>query len=253
LTRDAKSEKSRQLADRGAEVFEADMADAAAMDSALDGAYGVFSVQNFRTAKAEGEVKQGVTLAEAAKRAGVQHFVYSSVGGAERVRGIPHFDTKWEIEGRIRDLGLPATILRPAAFMDMFGMPKMRAATLGVWVGALPKEKSLQMIAVSDIGAFAALALERPEEFVGKALEIAGDDLTVPQMISVIEKTEGRRPRYFRMPKFLLKMMGAEARMFSWCAESGYTADITALRGLHPGLLTLEQYLAARARAPQRA
>lgn len=252
LTRDASSAKATQLAERGVEVFQGDLADAAAMDRAVAGAHGVFSVQNFRTAKAEGEVKQGVTLAEAAKRAGVAHFVYSSVGGAERVRGIPHFDTKWAIEQRIRELGLPATILRPAAFMDMFGDPKMRTPTLSVWAGALPSEKPLQVIAVSDIGAFAALAFERPDQFLGTAMEIAGDEVTVSQIVEALKRVVGR-PRYFRMPKLLLKMMGAEGRMFTWCAEQGYRADIPALRTLHPGLLTLERYLATLAPAPQRA
>ncbi|KAF4407467.1 MULTISPECIES: NmrA/HSCARG family protein [Streptomyces] len=251
LTRSPDGEAARALVARGAEVVGGDMADRAAMNRAVEGAYGVFSVQNFRTAKAAGEVEQGTVLAEAAAEAGVQHFVYSSVGGAERVRGIPHFDTKWRIEQRVRELGLPATVLRPAAFMDMFGMPRMRAMTLGVWASALSPGRPLQMIAVRDIGEFAARAFERPGEFLGRELEIAGDELTVDRIVGTVESVEGSRPRKFPMPSLMLRMMGGEAKMFRWCDEEGFRADIAALRGVHPGLLTFEQWLRAREAKPE--
>jgi uncharacterized protein YbjT (DUF2867 family) len=71
----------------------------------LRGAYGVFSVQDFCAVGATREVQQGKNLADAAKQAGVEHFVYSSVGGAERNSGIDHWESKWEIEKHIRKLG----------------------------------------------------------------------------------------------------------------------------------------------------
>jgi uncharacterized protein YbjT (DUF2867 family) len=244
LTRDPSGAPARALADRGVEIVPGDMGDAKSLEPALAGAHGVFGVQNSRTAGLKGEVKQGMTLVDAAKAAGVEHFVYSSVGGAERVRGIPHFDTKWKIEQHLRGSGVPATVLRPTTFTDVF---TFRGAGIGIGMmsAALGPAKPLQMIAVRDIGIFARMAFERPEAFAGKALELAGDELTVPQIVAAL-KAAGGPGRYPRVPRFVLRAMGKESRMLFWFGESGYRADVPALRALHPGLLTLETWLAGR-------
>src|SRR5919199_5871491 len=112
LTRDPQRPEAQALTEQGAEVVQGDMEDRSAMNRVLEGAYGVFSVQNFWETGYDREVQQGKTVAEAAKAAGVEHFVYSSVGSAHRQTGIPHFDSKWEVEEHIRQIGLPYTILR---------------------------------------------------------------------------------------------------------------------------------------------
>ncbi len=91
VTRHPESEAARALAAQGIEVVQGDMANRADMDRALQGAYGVFSVQNTWEAGVDGEIAQGKNVADAAKAAGVQHFVYTSVGGAERATGHPAF------------------------------------------------------------------------------------------------------------------------------------------------------------------
>lgn len=247
LTRNPASAPATALAARGVEVVRADMADAESLRPALQGAYGVFSVQNTRTAGRKGEVVQGTTLADVATAAGVAHLVYSSVGGAERVRGIPHVDTKWEIERHLRRIGIPHTVLRPSAFMTVF---TMRGATvgLGMMAAALGPAKTLQMIAPDDIGVFARIAFDRPQTYLGEAIELAGDELTVPQIAAAL-RDAGRPWQYPRVPKMLLRLMGREARMLRWFGESGYQADIAALRTIHPGLMTLSAWL-ARVPAP---
>jgi uncharacterized protein YbjT (DUF2867 family) len=242
LTRDPSGASARALGARGVEVIAGDMADEESLKRALKGAYGVFSVQNPRTTGLRGEVEQGITLSDAARATGVEHFVYTSVGGVERVRGIPHFDTKWKIEQHLRTTGLPVTTLRPTTFMDVF---TMRAASvgLGMMAAALGRGTSLQMIATRDIGVFARLAFEQPKTYTGQALELAGDQLTVPQIAATL-KAAGRRGRYPRLPRMLLRAMGKEARMLFWFAESGYDADIPDLRKRHPGLLTFQAWLA---------
>ncbi|SDL18629.1 NmrA/HSCARG family protein [Nonomuraea jiangxiensis] len=242
LTRDPSGAPGKVLAARGVEVVAGDMADKESLKQALKGAYGVFGVQNSRTAGLKGEVQQGITLVDAARAAGVEHFVYASVGGVERVRGIPHFDTKWEIEQHLRAAGLPATLLRPTTFMDVFTM-RGASVGLGMMAAALGPRKSLQMVAVRDIGVFARLAFEQPETYTGQALELAGDQLTVPDIATRL-KAAGRPGRYARVPRVLLRAMGKEARMLFWFEESGYNADIPALRKQHPGLLTLKTWLA---------
>jgi uncharacterized protein YbjT (DUF2867 family) len=241
LTRDPDGAAAQALAARGVEVVGGDMADADSLARALKGVHGVFSVQNSRTAGLKGEVTQGITLVDAAKSADVEHFVYTSVGGAERVRSIPHFDTKWEIEKHLQSAGLPATVLRPTTFMDVFTI-RGAAVGLGMMAAALGPAKTLQMIAVRDIGVFAMLAFERPESFAGTALELAGDELTVPEIAQTF-RGAGRSGRYPRLPRLLLRAMGREARMLFWFGESGYQADIPALRESHPGLLRLRDWL----------
>ncbi|NED57719.1 NmrA family NAD(P)-binding protein, partial [Micromonospora aurantiaca] len=109
------------LADAGAVLVRGDLDDEASLRAAMKGLHGVFSVQTFRgPGGVAAEERQGKAVADAAAEAGVAHLVYSSVGGADRSSGIPHFESKGSIERHIRELGLPATVLRPAMFYEMF-------------------------------------------------------------------------------------------------------------------------------------
>ncbi len=247
LTRNPKSESSLKLQAAGAEVVAADLAKPESLGAALDGVYGVFSVQNFWLPDVgfEGEIAQGKNLADAAKAAGVQHFVYTSVGGAERNTGVPHFDSKWIIEQHIEALGLPATILRPVAFMDnnLYQRDAILSGTLPTW-GIAPDRK-LQIVAVDDIGAFAAIAFERPDEFISQAIELAGDDLTEDEVAAVFGRVTGRTVTVDRsQPEGAPEPDAEMVKMIKWFNEHGYQADIDALRKIHPGLKNLETWAA---------
>jgi uncharacterized protein YbjT (DUF2867 family) len=80
LTRNPDGKKARAIAQLGAEVIKADMADPASLERAFDGVHGVFSVQNHHLSGYEGEVRQGKHVAEVAKRVGVPLLVYSGAG-----------------------------------------------------------------------------------------------------------------------------------------------------------------------------
>ncbi|NTU62699.1 MAG: NmrA/HSCARG family protein, partial [Chloroflexi bacterium] len=136
LTRDAKSDKTQALSAQGAEIVQGNLEDRAALDQALKGVYGVFSVQNFWLPEVgfDGEIKQGKLLADAAKAATVKHFVYSSVGAAHRGMGQQHFESKWQIEQYVQALGLPYTILRPVAFMENYNWQRA-AISNGTFTG----------------------------------------------------------------------------------------------------------------------
>ena len=118
LTRNPGSPAAQDLARQGIEIVQGDLEEPESLERATEGVYGVYSVQDFWAVGAKREVMQGRNLADAAKKAAVQHFVYSSVGGAERHSGIDHWESKWEIEQHIRNIGLPATVLRPARCSD---------------------------------------------------------------------------------------------------------------------------------------
>lgn len=244
LTRDTQKPAAKELAGLGAEVVEGDLDDRASIERALEGVRGVFSVQQFAETGVEGEVRQGKALADAAKETGVEHFVYSSVGSAHKETGIPHFDSKWEVEEHARGIGLPCTVLRPVFFMQNWEW--MREPILG---GALPQpldpEKPLQNVAVEDIGAFAALAFENPDQWIGREVDLAGDEMTMTDIAGAFSRVTGREVSYVQTPwDQFEEQMGEEfAVMYRWFDDVGYEADIGALRSEHPGLTSLEDYL----------
>ena len=244
LTRDTEKPAAKELGGLGAEVVEGDLEDRDSIERALEGARGVFSVQQFAETGVEGEVRQGKALADAAKETGVEHFVYSSVGSAHKETGIPHFDSKWEVEEHARGIGLPCTVLRPVFFMQNWEW--MREPILG---GALPQpldpEKPLQNVAVEDIGAFAALAFENPDQWIGREVDLAGDEMTMTDIAGAFSRVTGREVSYVQTPwDQFEEQMGEEfAVMYRWFDDVGYEADIGALRSEHPGLTSLEDYL----------
>ena len=246
LTRDVDKPAVQELASLGAEVVSGDMDERAQLDAAFEGAYGVFSVQNFWLPNVgfEGEIRQGKNVADAAKAAGIQHLVYSSVGSAHRGMGQKHFDSKWQIEQHIQALDIPYTILRPVAFFDNFNWE--RALILNGTFNALGlrPEKERQLIAVEDIAVFVALVLANPSDYLGKTIELAGDALTESQLADTFAKVIGR-PVKLTMPTGEGGWGEQEemTAMFNFFNGEAYQADIPALRKLHPGLLTLEQWL----------
>ena len=106
-------EKASSFAKAGAEVVKGNMTNASELQAALRGVHGVFAMSTWFEAGMDQEVRQGIMMADAAKQAGIAHYVYTSVGSAHRNTGIPHFETKWKVEQHIRQIGLPATVMRP--------------------------------------------------------------------------------------------------------------------------------------------
>jgi uncharacterized protein YbjT (DUF2867 family) len=248
LTRNASGRAAAELAKSGVEVIRGDMDDVESLKSAMKGVYGVYSVQDFWTVGARREVQQGKNMADAARAAGVEHFVYSSVGGAERNSGISHWETKWEVENHIHKLGLPATFLRPAAFMENYYIDVVEVGILkGKLADPIRGDKPYQTIAVDNIGAFGALAFERPKDFIGLALEIAGSELTNIQAAEVFSRVLGKRVKFQKLPLPLVRVvLGKEFyQMFRWFNDAGFQADIPALKKRFPEarLLSLEEWL----------
>jgi uncharacterized protein YbjT (DUF2867 family) len=248
LTRDPGSHAARALTQKGVEVVQGDLEDAASIARAAAGVYGIYSVQDYWAVGAKREVQQGKNVADAAKKADVKHFVYSSVGGAERNTGIPHWESKWEVEKHIRGLGLPATVIRPAAFMEMYYVDQVEIGILkGKFADPIRADKPYQTIATDDIGAFVALAFERPAEFIGKELEIAGSELTNSETAQVFSRVLRKPVKFQKLPLPLVRLiLGKEFYvMFRWFNEAGFKADIPGLRRAYPEihLHTLEEWL----------
>src|SRR5260370_6028642 len=157
MTRKPDSEQGAALAGHGVDIVKGDFDDEASLRHALASAWGVFGVQNAGEAGPEREEAQGKRLATLAREAGVEHYVYTSVGSADKRTAVPHFDSKWRIEETVRGLRFPShVILRPVFFMDNLAAPfSLQDSTLPL---ALGRRTQLQMIAVDDTGGVGARA-----------------------------------------------------------------------------------------------
>ena len=244
LTRNPDKPEARALVGRGAEVVRGDLNDPASITRALDGAYGVYSVQDSLGQGIEAEVRQGIAVADAAKRSRISHLVYSSVGSADQKTGIPHFDSKFRIEEHIRGTGLRYTMFRPVFFMENW-MASRQFIEQGAIALPLKPETRLQMIAVDDIGAFVAMAFEKPGHWQGRAVDLAGDDLSLADVAQAFGRITGRDVQYQQVPWDQFEQQAGHeiALMFRWFEEVGYHVDIPALRQEYPNLMGFERWL----------
>jgi uncharacterized protein YbjT (DUF2867 family) len=243
MTRKPNGEKALALKRDGIEIVEGDLDDEASLARALQGVWGVYAVQNTWEAGVEKEEVQGKRMAAVAKRAGVQHFVYASVASAHRGTGIPHFENKWRVEDSVRNAGFPSSVIvRPVFFMENLTTPWFlngdRLAT------ALGPETKLQMIAVDDVGRFAARAFHDAARLNGREIDIAGDSRTMTETAAILSRALGRTVAFTPVPIDEIRKNSVDyALMLDWFEGIGYDADIPALKrefGFSP--LTLEQW-----------
>jgi uncharacterized protein YbjT (DUF2867 family) len=229
LTRKPEGEAAKALAGMGAEVVPGELDDAASLEKALRGAWGVFSVQNTWEAGVEGEERQGKRLAELARKAGVNHFVYTSVGSAHRRTGIPHFENKARIEETVRGLGFPSyTILRPVFFMENWMSPGSKPSLMeGKLAIGIRPDTPLQMIAVDDIGTYGLRAFEQHAELNRREIDIAGDEHTMPEAARILGKAMGRSVEFVQVPIEEVRKFSADfAIMLEWFDRVGYDVHI---------------------------
>jgi uncharacterized protein YbjT (DUF2867 family) len=247
LVRDPDKEAARALADRGVELTVGDLTDPASLGALFDGVVAAFAMTTPFPGGTGQESESGIAIADAAARAGVPHLVFSSVGGAERESGVPHFESKRRVEEHIETLGIHHTFLRPVLFMDNLSgfMTSVEDGQVVVRM-ALPDGIPLQMVAVRDIGRAAAAILLGGSAVEGSSVEIAGDTLTGSQIAKAIGEYAGLPARYEALPLEAIASFGDMAQMFRWFAETpAYQADFEATRALVPDALDLDAWLAS--------
>src|SRR6267378_3825348 len=229
VTRDTNSSQAKSLASAGATLVAASLEDTAALTQALEGATSLFAMTT-PSGGTDAETRQGIAAADAAKAAGV-HLVFTSVGSANRQTGVPHFDSKYEVEKHIAKIGVRATVLAPVYFMENLYFGKAQLAK-GIYATPLPPTRQLAQVAVADIGAVGVRLLEDAGRFAGKRFDLGGDELTGNDVVAILSRVTGRPFTYFQVPLDLIRQrMGEDAvKMYEWFDRVGYTVDRAALR-----------------------
>nr|WP_221381521.1 NmrA/HSCARG family protein [Actinoplanes polyasparticus] len=251
VVRNPVGDRAQALAAMGVDIVRGDLRDPQSLRAAFSGAHGVFSVQpSSGQAGAdltdEDEIRFATSVAEAAEQSGVAHFVYTStVAAGATLTGVPHFDTKIRIEAHLRGLGLPATVVRPASFMDTLVLPGM-GLDQGQLSFLMRPGQSMQFIAVHDIGRIVAAIFADPDRYLGLTLEIAGDQLTGNDLAGHLTRAVGKPISYSRFPATLLAQSRAlaDSVMLVDSGRLAGQADQETLRAQFPFLLTFEQWLA---------
>jgi len=231
LARNKHTEKAQHLHKLGVEILEGDVFSKDALQDAMKDCYAVVTVLNPVIIGIQKEAVAGKLIADIAKHCGVQHYIYSSVGEAGSRTGVPHFDSKHETEQHVMNLGLKNySIIRPVFFMENLLRPESKQnLAKGVLNLPLPSHQKLQMVAVDDIGGFIALMLNKPEEFSGKAIELAGDEQTMQEYANIL----GVKYEEVPLEKIESKDMVA---MYEFFKTKGFHADIPHLKKLYPEL-----------------
>jgi uncharacterized protein YbjT (DUF2867 family) len=234
VTRDTSSAKVAELSKLGVTLVQASFEDTAALTKALEGATSLFAMTTPFQVGTQAETRQGISVADAAKAAGV-HLVFNSASNANRQTGVPHFDSKALVEEHIARIGVRATVLAPVYFMENLYFGKEQLAK-GVYASPLPPTRRLAQVAVADIGAVAVRLLENPDHFAGKRFDLGGDELTGNEVIAILARVTGRPFTYFQVPLDVMRQrMGEDgARMYEWFDRVGYTFDRSALRREFP-------------------
>ena len=230
MTRHPGSDPAKAVASAtGAEIVQGDLNDAASLRSVLKDTWGVFAVQNTWEAGVEGEEEQGKRLASLAREAGVQHYVYTSVGSAHRKTGIPHFDNKYRVEDTVRAAGFPSyVIFRPVFFMENLTSPWfLNGDTI---YAAMRPDLKLQMISVDDIGKYVARGFTNADTLNRREIDLAADNVTMPDVAMALSRGLGRNISFVQIPMSEVRKNSDDfAAMLEWFDRVGYDVDIPSL------------------------
>jgi uncharacterized protein YbjT (DUF2867 family) len=253
VVRDPDRGDVRRLANAGAEIVLGSLDDVDVINAALHGAAGLFLFQpGYLSPQAtpgigpDDELRRGRVIIDAAVRAGVGHIVYSSALSADRPDTSPLLRPKAQLEEYLRSTQVPATILRPVGFMENYLGPFRGLRPDGLLASTAPPNVVEQLIAVRDIGSFAARAFQAPTYWIGRELDIAGDEMTTPQIAIAIAAATGLAVRYQHISLDEIRAQdpqraAAIARMYD--DPNRPAADLESCRAANPDLIGFSAWL----------
>jgi uncharacterized protein YbjT (DUF2867 family) len=205
---------------------------------------------------ADGELAQGRNVVDAAAQSRVSHLVYGSAGPGTPETGVAAWDVKLEVARHARSRGVPLTVLRPMAFMELL-TDKDLYPSVAAW-HLMPKlvgeDRSLPWLSADDLGAIAARAFAHPASYVGADLPLAADVRTLSECRTIWRRVSGGNPRRFPMPVWLFeRFVGPDlTRMWRWLATHDVDVDPAGTRAHHPDAATVEEFIRRRARTRSR-
>ncbi len=248
FTRSASSSAAKQLLSSGAKLITGDMTNPASLEAAAKNVDAIFGMTSFLESGKEAEIIQGINLVDVARKTGA-HLVFSSVASANKNTGIPHFDSKWEIEKHILQSRIEYTIIAPVYFMEnllSFGLESLKN---DIYSTPLSPDKKLAQICLDDIANFAVLALENRAKFIRKRIDIASDSLTGIEAAECLSKSLGRKIQYAQTPIEVIQKYNPDlATMYKWFENTGFNVDINSLHRQYPEVhwRSFEQWLKQR-------
>ena len=235
FTRSPLSPAAQDLLSSGAKLAKGDLTDRASIEAAAKkGVDAIYGVTTFVEHGIQTEITQGINLVDVASKAGV-HFVFSSVASANKNTGVPHFDSKWEIEKHILQSKMEYTIVAPVYFMENlinFGFDNLKK---DIYASPLSPEKKLAQICLDDIANFVVLALENRPKFIRKRFDIASDNLTGIEVTDILSKCLSQKIQYIQIPMEDIRKQSPDlAKMYEWFEKTGYEADVLSLQRQFP-------------------
>jgi uncharacterized protein YbjT (DUF2867 family) len=274
LTRDPQSDKARALAAAGADVVAASVDDQASLERAFAGAYGAFCVTFFWDhLSPEREFAQATALARAAKAAGVQHAIWSTLEDSRRfvpltddrmptLQGkykVPHFDAKGEADEVFRTSGAPTTFLLTSFYWEnfiYFGMAP-KPGPDGVLTLTMPIGNArFPSIAAEDIGKSALGIFKAGPKYLNQYVGVAGEHLTGDEMAAALSTALGKPVKYWPVDPAVFRTFGFPGaddlgNMFQFNRDFAdiFTSarDLTKARELNPAMQRFDAWLAANA------
>jgi uncharacterized protein YbjT (DUF2867 family) len=252
LTRNPENAKAKALAVMGAEIVKGDLEQPQSLLQALNGCDALFSMQNFweKGVGLVGEQRQAMHMIEAAKKAGVSHFVQSSIAGAQSAKGIDHIESKWLIEEKVKASGLNYTLLRTVFFMDSVFDPRYEPIFIPMLRGVLdPHVSGQHFIAMDDLGGVAAEIFAQPEKYSNRVIHVASDIISGEEIKQVVEKVTGKKKYRFKIYPWMLRLMGKQIyRQMQWNKANPWQFSLEETRGIYPHLTSFKSFVEKKKR-----
>jgi uncharacterized protein YbjT (DUF2867 family) len=264
LTRDVNGSKAEALRMRGVDMVKADLANADSLAAAFDGARAVFAVTqpwtaDYRKASPWAEVEQGKAIIAAAERMKVEHVVFSTVilDREHRKTGVPHVDSKIEIESALAKSKLPWTVLGPGTFMDNIGTKFFPVGHKSIR-GFVSKETALPYIAVRDIGRAAAKVIADPSSYLGRRLNLIAGIWDGDALCAALRNVYGRPYRWNAPPRLLMRIFAPEFYKMRLGFEkfgrppfpATYLESVESTHKLLPDVWSIEDYVREKRPGP---
>ena len=243
LSRDPASPEAKSIANPLIEVVRGDLDAPSTYRPYLEKADAVFCVLPF-TKKTDNEINQGIQMVDAALDNPVKHFIYSSVIGADRNTGIPHWESKYKIENHLRDSGMPFTVVRPSSFYENFLMPQVLSRIhKGKLVTPVNGNVPHNFMSATDVGKTVNPILNNPDKYAGETISLAAEEMNHADVASIFSKILGKEIKYARLPSLITRLVMGKGlhKMFSWVNENGgvFVNDLHGFREEFPGFVRI--------------